>query len=154
MKKMANVSKIHTNGKSVLLDKNTGTSEITELQQHKSNNGKSGVVRRISRNTKPTRQQSDSERSLVMRINTQTTKCRSIGTSSGVIIPTNILKAAHINVNDSLDIDYDVNQKAIIIHAPKNNIRKGWGEAFMRLHKNGGDELLIDDVFEDEFIDE
>jgi antitoxin MazE len=34
-----------------------------------------------------------------------------------------------------------------------NDIRVGWDEAFKKLHNNGGDKLLIPDVFEDEFIE-
>lgn len=33
---------------------------------------------------------------------------------------------------------------------PIEEPRKGWGEAFQRMHENGDDLLLIDDVFEDE----
>jgi antitoxin MazE len=31
--------------------------------------------------------------------------------------------------------------------------REGWVDAFMQMHKNGDDKLLIDDVFEDENIE-
>ncbi len=32
--------------------------------------------------------------------------------------------------------------------------RKGWEEDFKRMHENGDDELLIEDIFEDENLEE
>jgi antitoxin MazE len=32
--------------------------------------------------------------------------------------------------------------------------RKNWEKAFKKMHENGDDQLLIDDVFEDENFDE
>lgn len=83
------------------------------------------------------------------------TKCREIGTSKGIIIPHNLLESAHINVNDTLDIEYLERNDAIIIKkSKKQKFRNGWLAAFETLHANNGDELLIPDVFEDEESDE
>lgn len=84
----------------------------------------------------------------------QHVKCRSIGTSKGVIIPNNLLKLAQIHLNDELDIEYSQENQTIVIKKAVNVPRLGWGEAFKQLHASGGDELLINDVFEDEFNDE
>lgn len=84
----------------------------------------------------------------------QHTKCRAIGTSCGVIIPSNLLKSAKIDVNDELDIDYIESDNMIIIKKSIHAPRAGWSEAFKQLSANNGDELLINDVFEDEFNDE
>lgn len=81
------------------------------------------------------------------------TKCREIGTSKGIIIPRNLLESAHINVNDTLDIEYLETDNAIIIKKSKQQ-RNGWLAAFEALRANNGDELLISDVFEDEDFDE
>lgn len=35
----------------------------------------------------------------------------------------------------------------------KEKPRKGWAKAFEEMHKAGGDELLINDVFEDETLE-
>lgn len=83
------------------------------------------------------------------------TKCREIGTSKGIIIPHNLLEHAHINVNDTLDVEYLEKEKAIVIKkSSAKSIRKGWLSAFTKLHASNSDELLIPDVFEDECFDE
>jgi virulence-associated protein VagC len=38
----------------------------------------------------------------------------------------------------------------LIIQPIKKNIRKGWNESFKKMHKNGDDTLLIDDIFEED----
>lgn len=83
------------------------------------------------------------------------TKCREIGTSKGVIIPHNLLEYAHINVNDTLDIEYlEVDNAIVIKKSKQQKFRVGWLDAFEALHAKNGDELLIPDVFEDEQFDE
>lgn len=37
---------------------------------------------------------------------------------------------------------------------PKTKPRKNWEQAFKQMHKNGDDQLLIDGVFNGEFIEE
>ena len=45
-------------------------------------------------------------------------------------------------------------EKGQIILRPISEPRKGWDKAFQKMHKNGEDQLLLDDVFEDENFDE
>lgn len=79
------------------------------------------------------------------------TKCREIGTSKGFIIPSSLLEQAHIGINDILDVEYSEVDQTIKIKKSTPNFRNGWAKSFQLLHSNNGDELLIDDVFEDEF---
>ena len=82
------------------------------------------------------------------------TKCREIGTSKGLIIPSNLLEQAHIDINDVLDIEYSELEKTIKIKKSDTKIRNDWAKSFKSLHASNGDELLIADVFEDEMLDE
>ncbi len=84
----------------------------------------------------------------------QHTKCRKIGTSYGAIIPSNLLKSAKINVHDELEINYIESDNVIVIRKSTHSPRAGWAESFKLLSDSSGDELLIADVFEDEFTDE
>jgi antitoxin MazE len=52
-----------------------------------------------------------------------------------------------INSKDKLELILEEDQ--IIIRAAPNS-REGWAEAFKVMNKNGDDNLLIQDVFEDE----
>ena len=45
-------------------------------------------------------------------------------------------------------------RQGFIILKPKAEPRKNWEKAFKKMHENGDDQLLIDDVFEDENFDE
>ena len=45
-------------------------------------------------------------------------------------------------------------EKGYIILKPKAEPRKGWDKAFMKMHENGDDQLLMNDVFEDENFEE
>jgi antitoxin MazE len=45
-------------------------------------------------------------------------------------------------------------KKAEIVLQPIEEPRKGWEKAFEKMHENGHDSLLIDDVFDDENIAE
>ena len=45
-------------------------------------------------------------------------------------------------------------KKKQIILRPISEPRKGWDKAFQKMHENGDDQLLINDVFEDENFDE
>lgn len=78
------------------------------------------------------------------------TKCRDIGTSKGVIIPTSILNYAHITTNDTLDIEYLEESQTIVIKKSNNSVREGWSKQFKQFMSNGHNELLIPDIFEDE----
>ena len=79
------------------------------------------------------------------------TKCRDIGTSKGVIIPRQILEEAHINSNDTLDIEYLENTQTIIIKKTiKKPVRMGWNEAFKEFNAKSSNDMLIPEIFDDE----
>lgn len=71
---------------------------------------------------------------------------RNIGNSKGIILPQNILKECQIEY----EVNVEVKDKTIIISPVEEQKRKGWAEAFQEMAKNGDDELVIPDVFEDE----
>lgn len=71
---------------------------------------------------------------------------RNIGNSKGVILPQNILKQCAIDT----DVIIEVKNNTIVISPADHTKRKGWAEAFQEMAKNGDDQLLIPDVFEDE----
>ncbi|RYE19940.1 MAG: AbrB/MazE/SpoVT family DNA-binding domain-containing protein [Sphingobacteriaceae bacterium] len=71
---------------------------------------------------------------------------RNIGNSKGIILPQNILKECEIEY----EVNLEVKDKKIIITPVETQKRKGWAEAFQEMAKNGDDELIIPDVFEEE----
>jgi antitoxin MazE len=71
---------------------------------------------------------------------------RNIGNSKGVILPQNFLKQCFIEN----EITIEVKNNTIVISPAEDNKRKGWAEAFKEMAKNGDDELIVPDVFEDE----
>jgi antitoxin MazE len=72
-----------------------------------------------------------------------------IGNSKGIRFSKTIIE--RYNIRDTVDLILDKGQ---IIIKPLVNPRKGWEKAFMDMHANGDDKLLIPDVFEDENLDE
>lgn len=59
------------------------------------------------------------------------------------------------SISEKYSIGYKVElilEKSYLILKPKTEPRKGWEKAFKRLHQNGDDRLLINDIFEDETI--
>jgi antitoxin MazE len=71
---------------------------------------------------------------------------RNIGNSKGIILPQSFLKECFIES----EVNIEMKDNNIIISPVEENKRKGWAEAFKEMAKNGDDELLIPDVFEDE----
>ena len=71
---------------------------------------------------------------------------RNIGNSKGIIIPQNFLKQCFIEN----EVIMEVKDNTIVISPVKEQKRIGWAEAFQEMAKNGDDELLIPDVFEEE----
>jgi antitoxin MazE len=69
-----------------------------------------------------------------------------IGNSKGLRLNKQILENYHITDKVELILEQDR-----IILKPLNEPRKGWGEAFKLMAKKGDDNLLIDDVFEEDF---
>lgn len=71
---------------------------------------------------------------------------RNIGNSKGVILPQNLLKECLIEY----EVNIEVKDNTIVISPADDQKRKGWAEAFQEMAKNGDDELIIPDIFEDE----
>lgn len=72
-----------------------------------------------------------------------------IGNSKGLRLNKSILE--RYNITDKIEL---ILEKGQIILRPISEPRKGWEKAFQKMHENGDDQLLIDDVFEDENFDE
>lgn len=72
-----------------------------------------------------------------------------IGNSKGLRLTKSILE--RYNIKDKVEL---ILQKGQIVLRPINQPRKGWDNAFKQLHKNGEDQLLMDDIFEDENFEE
>ena len=72
-----------------------------------------------------------------------------IGNSKGIRLSKTILEK--YNINDKIEL---ILEKDYIILKPKAEPRKNWDQAFKKMHENGDDQLLMDDVFEDENFEE
>lgn len=72
-----------------------------------------------------------------------------IGNSKGFRLTKSILE--RYNITDKIEL---ILEKGQIILRPISEPRKGWDKAFQKMHKNGDDQLLLDDVFDDENFDE
>lgn len=72
-----------------------------------------------------------------------------IGNSKGLRLTKTILE--RYNITDKVEL---ILEKGQIILRPIAEPRKGWDKAFQRMHENGDDQLLINDVFEEENLEE
>jgi antitoxin MazE len=72
-----------------------------------------------------------------------------IGNSKGIRLSKTILK--RYSIHNTIELILEKDHLTII---PKTEPRKGWDLAFKDMHKNGDDQLLMDDVFEDESFEE
>ena len=72
-----------------------------------------------------------------------------IGNSKGIRLSKTLLD--RYNIKDTVDFIMDKGQ---IIIKPISKPRKGWEKAFEKMAKSGNDNLLIDDVFDDENLEE
>lgn len=72
-----------------------------------------------------------------------------IGNSKGFRLSKTILERYHIT--DKVEM---ILEKGQIILRPISEPRKGWDKAFKKMHDEGEDELLFNDVFDDENFDE
>mgnify|MGYP000553035847 FL=1 len=72
-----------------------------------------------------------------------------IGNSKGIRLSKTILEKYCISDKAELILE-----KGYMIIKPKPEPRKGWDKAFKKMHENGDDQLLIDDVFGDENFEE
>ena len=68
-----------------------------------------------------------------------------IGNSKEIRLSNAILEK--YNTTDSVEL---ILEKGDIILKPKQKPRKGWERAFRKMHRNGDDKLIINDVFQDE----
>ena len=73
----------------------------------------------------------------------------SIGNSKGIRLSKTILEKYEIG--DKVEL---ILEKGRIIIKPKSEPRKNWDKAFKKMHKNGDDQLLMNDVFEEESFEE
>ena len=72
-----------------------------------------------------------------------------IGNSKGIRLSKTILQK--YNIQDNVEI---ILEKDFIILKPKLEPRKNWEKSFKKMHEDGDDQLLIDDVFTDETFEE
>jgi antitoxin MazE len=72
-----------------------------------------------------------------------------IGNSRGIRFSKTMIE--RYNIKDTVDLILDKGQ---IIIKPLSRPRKGWEKAFMEMHQNGDDKLIINDVFDDESLEE
>ena len=72
-----------------------------------------------------------------------------IGNSKGIRLSKTLLEK--YNITDKVEL---ILEKDYIILKPKSEPRSGWENAFKKMHENGDDQLLINDVFEDENLEE
>jgi antitoxin MazE len=72
-----------------------------------------------------------------------------IGNSRGIRFSKTMIE--RYNIKDTVDLILDKGQ---IIIKPLSRPRKGWEKAFIEMHQNGDDRLIINDIFEDESLEE
>ncbi|GAP68275.1 transcriptional regulator, antitoxin, MazE [Bacteroidales bacterium 6E] len=72
-----------------------------------------------------------------------------IGNSRGIRFSKTIIE--RYNIRDTVELILD---KGHIIIKPISKPRKGWDKAFMEMHENGDDNLIMPDIFEEENLEE
>ena len=72
-----------------------------------------------------------------------------IGNSRGIRFSKTIIE--RYNIRDTVEMILD---KGHIIIKPISRPRKGWDKAFIEMHANGDDRLIIPDIFEEENLEE
>jgi antitoxin MazE len=72
-----------------------------------------------------------------------------IGNSKGIRFSKTIIE--RYNIRDTVELILD---KGHIIIKPLSKPRKGWEKAFMEMHANGDDKLIMPDIFEEENLEE
>jgi antitoxin MazE len=68
-----------------------------------------------------------------------------IGNSKGIRLPKAVIQKYQFQESIEMVLKEDH-----VILKPKTSPRKGWDNAFHKMHESSEDELLIPDVFEDE----
>lgn len=72
-----------------------------------------------------------------------------IGNSKGFRLSKTLIEK--YNIKDKVEI---ILEKGYIILKPISSPRKGWETAFKKMNDNGDDQLLFNDVFENENLEE
>lgn len=72
-----------------------------------------------------------------------------IGNSKGIRLSKTLIEK--YNLRDTVEL---ILEKGQIIIKPSSQPRKGWEKAFKEMAEKGDDQLLFDDVFEDENLEE
>ena len=72
-----------------------------------------------------------------------------IGNSKGIRFSKTIIE--RYNIRDTVEMILD---KGHIIIKPLSRPRNGWDKAFIEMHANGDDKLIMPDVFEEENLEE
>lgn len=72
-----------------------------------------------------------------------------IGNSKGFRLSKTLIEK--YNIKDKVEL---ILEKEYIILKPISSPRKNWEKAFMKMSKNGDDQLLFNDVFDDENLEE
>ena len=68
-----------------------------------------------------------------------------IGNSKGIRLSKTILQK--YDIKDNVELILEDEQ---IVVKPAGKARQGWDAAFKKMHHEGDDQLLMDDIFEDE----
>jgi antitoxin MazE len=72
-----------------------------------------------------------------------------IGNSRGIRFSKTIIE--RYNIRDTVEMILD---KGHITIKPLSKPRKGWDKAFIEMHENGDDKLIMRDIFEEENLEE
>ena len=72
-----------------------------------------------------------------------------IGNSRGIRFSKTIIE--RYNIRDTVEMILD---KGHIIIKPLSKPRKGWDTAFIEMHANGDDKLIMPDIFKEENLEE
>jgi len=72
-----------------------------------------------------------------------------IGNSKGVRLSKTVIEK--YNIKDKVEL---ILEKGYLILKPISSPRKGWETAFQEMNENGDDQLLFNDVFENESLEE
>ena len=72
-----------------------------------------------------------------------------IGNSKGIRLSKTILEK--YDIRDTVEV---ILEKGFIVLKPKSSPRKGWEKAFRKMNERGDDNLIINDVFDDENLEE
>ena len=72
-----------------------------------------------------------------------------IGNSKGFRLSKTLIEK--YNIKDKVEL---ILEKGYIILKPISSPRKGWEMQFKKMHENGDDQLLFNDIFENENLEE